>query len=124
MFLLSLAFSVSQLILCTRQHQLESEVSRLKQGYENILVLHSELLLSQNQKSQDSLPVRQKRAVSKTEEEECHCVGLPGLPGPVGPPGPKGEPTGVSTIRNNSIFTGELVEGEKSKITTIIQEQK
>ena len=102
-------------------------MSRLKQGYENILVLHSELLFSQNQKSQDdSLPVRQKRAVSKTEEEECHCVGLPGLPGPVGPPGPKGEPTGVSTIKNKSIFTGELVEAlrESSKITTIIQEQK
>ena len=111
MFLLSLAFSVSQLILCTRQHQLESDVSRLKQGYENILVLHSELLFSQNQKSQDSLPVRQKRAVSKTEEEECHCVGLPGLPGPVGPPGPKGEPTGVSiVIPNNQLFDEVLLK--------------
>ena len=110
MFLLSLAFSVSQLILCTRQHQLESEVSRLKQGYENILVLHSELLFSQNQKSQGSFTVRQKRAVSKTEEEECHCVGLPGLPGPVGPPGPKGEPTGVSIIPNNQLLNEVLLK--------------
>ena len=74
--------------------------------------------------TQGSSPVRRKRAVSKTEEEQCHCIGLPGLPGPVGPPGPKGEPTGVSTIKTNSIFTIELVEGEKSKVTTIIQQQK
>ena len=101
LFLLCLAFSVSQLIVCTRQHQLESDVSRLKQGYESILVLHSELLFSQNQKTRGSSPVRRKRAVSKTEEEECHCIGLPGLPGPVGQPGLKGEHTGVNMIKNN-----------------------